>query len=118
MLPVQAYEEMKIMLPAQAHQPTGKFLVVNDVWDFDNIGVSRGVPERHQPGGSIGFLDGTICTIVKTEKYLICAECDRGPLGVVCNVTRADGTEEALHLLSIESLSTGGSINEEAAALD
>ena len=46
-------------------QPTGdtlkKFWLVQDMYDFENVGFSK--------------------TINGTEKYLICADCEIGPIG-------------------------------------
>jgi hypothetical protein len=41
-----------------------KFLRIDDVWDFDNIGVSKNFDNKHD-----------------IERLIICSDCDRGPLG-------------------------------------
>ncbi|CEP21090.1 unnamed protein product [Cyberlindnera jadinii] len=47
---------------------TDNFIIVDDVWDFDNIGVSKPTDQFVESG-------------VKVERLIICSECDRGPLG-------------------------------------
>ncbi|EMG47930.1 DSS4 Protein DSS4 [Candida maltosa Xu316] len=54
---------------------TNKFYKINDVWDFDNIGVSR--PDHE---GEVTVVDDGDDEI-HIERYLICSECDKGPLG-------------------------------------
>lgn len=49
------------------------FFEVADVWDFDNIGVSR-VAEELKSSEAVGQLS-------KVERLLVCGECDRGPIG-------------------------------------
>jgi hypothetical protein len=49
-------------------EDSNKFFIVNDVWDFDNIGVSK--PTSQFTGSDYPI-----------ERLIICSECDRGPLG-------------------------------------
>lgn len=90
------------------------FLLVNDVWDFDNIGVSKEIPpsfndEHHkdQEFDNIEFVyNGETLYIKKCVKYLICADCDRGPIGLVCRVSKHDHEatpELEVYLLSLEN---------------
>ncbi|KAH3687607.1 hypothetical protein WICPIJ_001417 [Wickerhamomyces pijperi] len=51
----------------------GSFIKVSDVWDFDNIGVSKEFPD-----------DITISNGVNVERLIICSDCERGPLGFAC----------------------------------
>ncbi|CAK9437242.1 uncharacterized protein LODBEIA_P16200 [Lodderomyces beijingensis] len=56
---------------------TTKFYQIDDVWDFDNIGVSR-------PSDAISSQTPIMAKNneqVHVERLLICSECDRGPLG-------------------------------------
>lgn len=46
-----------------------QFFMVNDIYDFDNIGVTKPVEND-------------------TLKYLICADCEVGPLGWYCISTK------------------------------
>lgn len=46
----------------------GVFIKVDDVWDFDNIGVSK----KFEPSEE---------NEKKLERLVICSECERGPLG-------------------------------------
>lgn len=57
--------------------PTSLFYKINDVWDFDNIGVSRPSDDIKQP--IIRENDKTLN--IKIERLLICSECDKGPIG-------------------------------------
>lgn len=50
-----------------------QFFKVNDVWDFDNIGVLR--PAELKTELSV------VGPLAKVERLLICSDCDRGPLG-------------------------------------
>lgn len=50
-----------------------RFLRFASMWDFDNIGVSR--PEVEVAPPSVELETVTI------HRYLVCADCDRGPLG-------------------------------------
>lgn len=52
-----------------------EFYQINDVWDFDNIGVSRPDDIKTEP------VVGHDQVHVKLERYLICSECEKGPLG-------------------------------------
>ncbi|KAI5968253.1 hypothetical protein CANMA_002469 [Candida margitis] len=60
---------------------TTAFYSIGDVWDFDNIGVSK--PSEVLPDpivvGANGHEDES--EKVDVERLLICSECDRGPLG-------------------------------------
>lgn len=58
--------------------PPTEFYQINDVWDFDNIGVSRPSLDIKQP--VISGEDGKDLAIV-IERLLICSECDKGPIG-------------------------------------
>lgn len=49
------------------------FFELDDVWDFDNIGVSK-VALQLQSSLKVGDLE-------KVERLLVCSECDQGPLG-------------------------------------
>lgn len=50
-----------------------QFFEIDDVWDFDNIGVSKVAPQL-QASLKVGELE-------KVERLLVCSECDQGPLG-------------------------------------
>jgi hypothetical protein len=53
------------------------FYIINDVWDFDNIGVLRPTADIQQP-----IIEGDDSNLdIKIERLLICSECDKGPLG-------------------------------------
>lgn len=49
------------------------FFKVNDMWDFDNIGVSR--PMNEAKDFKVDDKNFSI------ERLLICSECDKGPIG-------------------------------------
>lgn len=72
-----------VSLPQGLEENTNHFFYrVRDVWDFDNIGVSR------PTGGPTKIIveDKTILV----DRLLVCSECDRGPLGFA-------GVEEPMH---------------------
>lgn len=70
-----APQMMGISKESEVH--TGRFYTIDDVWDFDNMAVSRATDTLSEPtikenGEEVKF---------KIERILICSECDRGPLG-------------------------------------
>lgn len=116
-LPEGAYSQFKLLENrAEGYAPTSdnNFLVVPDVWDFDNIGVSRDIPSSLL--GDLGDKDeftfdygDSSWKIKKCLKYLICADCDKGPIGLICQVQDQDNDEEkVIHLLSLRSLQVVG----------
>ncbi|CUM54026.1 unnamed protein product [Debaryomyces tyrocola] len=54
-----------------------QFFKINDVWDFDNIGVSRPSSDIKQPV----IEENNKVLNIKIERLLICSECDKGPIG-------------------------------------
>lgn len=54
-----------------------KFFKIDDVWDFDNIGVSRPSGDIKQPI----IEENNKVLNIKIERLLICSECDKGPIG-------------------------------------
>ncbi|SGZ38116.1 uncharacterized protein HGUI_00316 [Hanseniaspora guilliermondii] len=77
-----------------------EFLVTASFWEFDNIGVSRSIE-------SLKLEDDTQYTLTfnKAEyllkaatKYLICGECDKGPLGVIVDVEEINNPENKRQL--------------------
>ncbi|SCU83404.1 LAME_0C05050g1_1 [Lachancea meyersii CBS 8951] len=112
-LPTGISEKLRLMLPSKHATSDGLFTVFEDIWDFDNIGVSRAISE-----GSVDIFDkrdaekvmftwrGNSYVLSKLQKYLICADCDRGPLGVVCEVRSSKNSDETLtlNMLSLRSV--------------
>ncbi|QLG71307.1 hypothetical protein HG535_0B03460 [Zygotorulaspora mrakii] len=114
LLPSSVLRDAKLMQlskkPSETQQ-TNEFLLVNDVWDFDNIGVSKEVPEgftneenmrevQFEHGGSFWRMD-------KCLKYLICSDCDKGPIGFGCslsNQAQRGAQNKVVYLLSLESV--------------
>ena len=70
-------ENAPVMTKVSPQSSNNVFYIINDVWDFDNIGVSRPSEDLSQP--SI-VLDGKVLEVA-IQRLLICGECDRGPLG-------------------------------------
>ncbi|SCV04100.1 LAMI_0H13410g1_1 [Lachancea mirantina] len=104
-VPEQVYTKMKLLQNSRERTLRGgQFLVFDDVWDFDNIGVSRSLPVELRNATSGFALDDDSLTVNEVSKYLICADCDRGPLGAVCEVKTADGGVKVVHLLSLASV--------------
>lgn len=79
---------------ADAHETANEFYVVNDVWDFDNIGVSRPTDEAPTPD----IADFTI------QRLLVCSECDRGPLGFAGYAGTDDDVKKLRYYLSSTSV--------------
>ncbi|QHS76743.1 guanine nucleotide exchange factor DSS4 [Saccharomyces paradoxus] len=116
-LPEQVYSEFKLLENRTTRDippNESKFLVVSDVWDFDNVGVSREIPSSLL--GDLGDKNEFVFEygnsnwkIKKCLKYLICADCDKGPIGIICQVQDQENDEErVLHLLSLRSLQIMG----------
>ncbi|CAY68572.1 uncharacterized protein PAS_FragB_0076 [Komagataella phaffii GS115] len=61
-----------------------KFYQVNDMWTFDNIGVSK--PTSMDDEFSITIDGGSVP--VHIERYLTCADCDKGPIGIAGSVNK------------------------------
>lgn len=74
------------------------FFHVGDVWDFDNIGVSRPAAELEHPK----FADED--TDFKIERLLICSECDRGPLGFAGFFNGENDVQKLSYFLSCSSV--------------
>lgn len=73
------------------------FLRIKDVWDFDNIGVSKAVLELVE-SQAVGDL-------AKLERLLICSECDQGPIGFAGFVNADDTDHKQLsYYLSCENV--------------
>lgn len=64
------------------------FYKVEDVWDFDNVGVSR--PSAGMAGPKIGDEKFNV------ERLLVCSECDRGPIGFAGVSETQNNTHENL----------------------
>lgn len=65
-------------VPANTIEGVSDYFRVEDVWDFDNIGVSKPSEDLKQP--TIKNKDASI-SLFKIERLLICSECDKGPIG-------------------------------------
>lgn len=73
------------------------YLQVQDVWDFDNIGVSRAVPEL--------LKEEDVGNLAKVERLLICSECDKGPIGFAGYIEGNETDHKKLqYYLSCESV--------------
>ncbi|CAD6651346.1 BAH_G0054870.mRNA.1.CDS.1 [Saccharomyces cerevisiae] len=116
-LPEQVHSEFKLLENRTMRDATpseSNFLVVPDVWDFDNVGVSREIPSSIlgdlSDKSDFAFEYGNSSwKIKKCLKYLICADCDKGPIGIICQVQDQTKNEErVLHLLSLRSLQIMG----------
>ncbi|KAK6202998.1 Mss4-like protein [Scheffersomyces amazonensis] len=58
---------------------SSEFYQVNDVWDFDNVGVSRPSDELQR---ELIHINDDPSIQFKIERVLICSECDKGPIGL------------------------------------
>lgn len=71
-----------------------QFYVVNDVWDFDNIGVSK-LAE--------GFANPEIDDF-NLQRLIVCSECDRGPLGFAGFIGSESDVKNLKYYLSAASV--------------
>lgn len=81
---------------ARINQDTKNFFKVNDVWDFDNIGVSKPSDDLKNPEIDTKFF--------KIERLLVCSECDRGPLGFAGHETEQKDVNQLKYFLSCSSV--------------
>lgn len=65
-------------IPANTIDGVSDYFRIEDVWDFDNIGVSKPSDQLKQP--IVKNKDQSI-SLFKIERLLICSECDKGPIG-------------------------------------
>ena len=77
-----------------ANEIAHEFYVINDVWEFYNIGVSK--PTEETPTSTIP--DFTI------QRLLVCSECDRGPLGFAGYTGSDDDVKKLRYYLSFTSV--------------
>lgn len=73
LVPKLAASKVQIGNAPEMAGEASEFYFIEDVWEFDNIGVSRAVPELKK-SEAVGDLS-------KVERLLICSECDKGPIG-------------------------------------
>lgn len=66
-----------VQLSDDSENTATQFFKINDVWDFDNIGVSRPSDDIKQPI----IEENNEILKIKIERLLICSECDKGPIG-------------------------------------
>ncbi|CCE62730.1 hypothetical protein TPHA_0D00870 [Tetrapisispora phaffii CBS 4417] len=105
----EIYAAFKLMQQKDGSH-NNKFMIVNDIWDFDNVGVSRDIPEQvvDNNGELIEVeISDEQWSISKCLKYLLCADCDKGPIGMVCELTnkRDNSITKTINLLSLNSVS-------------
>lgn len=74
------------------------FFRVGDMWDFDNIGVSRPLQENKD-----FKIDDKVFDI---ERILICSECDKGPIGFAGHFNNDENKspQNLLYFLSCKSM--------------
>lgn len=75
-----------------------EFFKIKDMWDFDNIGVSRPMEQIENfavRGNSFNI-----------ERLLICSECDKGPIGFAGHFAKDDAANpnNMTYFLSCESM--------------
>ncbi|OWB78248.1 hypothetical protein B5S32_g2436 [[Candida] boidinii] len=79
-----------------------KLIKLNDMWDFDNIGVSRPNSNLINESFIIKDIDHSDTEILKEDigksieiiRYLVCADCDRGPIGIAANILDSVSEEQ------------------------
>ena len=84
-----------------------EFLVTDSFWEFDNIGVSRSIEALKLEDSTeykITFNESNY--LIKTAtKYLICGDCDKGPLGIIAQVEEEGNAENKRELCLLSSVS-------------
>ncbi|ODV67175.1 Mss4-like protein [Hyphopichia burtonii NRRL Y-1933] len=79
-----------------------QFYKVNDVWDFDNIGVSKPANDLKQP--IIKDSQDSEPIEFKIERLLVCSECDKGPLGFAGHQDNNTDVKSLKYFLSCKSV--------------
>lgn len=106
-LPINVLDTFQLMQHKDSldiETKTTEFLLIKDVWDFDNIGVSKDLPSIKDISEEFTFEEKT-WKIIKHVKYLICADCDKGPIGIVCSISNGE-QELTVYMLSLSSVSS------------
>ncbi|KAH3901793.1 guanine nucleotide exchange factor DSS4 SCDLUD_001572 [Saccharomycodes ludwigii] len=112
-LPLSVYDDYKLLLKNKDTKATGKFLIVGNIWDFDNIGVSKTLSFFENKDDNMSKLefvnpiDNKRYNITQIFKYLICSDCEKGPLGIICKaklLNDENSTVIELNLLSLDSI--------------
>lgn len=77
-----------------------EFLVTDSFWEFDNIGVSRSIESLKLEDDSHYTLtfNNAEYLLKAATKYLICGECDKGPVGVIVQVEEIKNPENRREL--------------------
>lgn len=80
-------------------QETSLFYQVDDVWKFDNIGVSRPSKLQEIPPKVNGE------KVLEIERLLICSDCDKGPIGCAGHIEGEPKEVNSLrYFLSVNSV--------------
>lgn len=78
---IQLEQTPTMMMPSgETKHEEEYFFRIDDVWDFDNIGVSRPASDLAMPILIPGTGEDDKIQL-EIERLLICSECDKGPLG-------------------------------------
>ncbi|KAL3239911.1 guanine nucleotide exchange factor DSS4 [Nakaseomyces bracarensis] len=113
-LPARIMEKYKFMESRSEAEANPKeeyeFLIVPEFFDFENIAVSRELCEVEEDKENPEFKfkwDGHEWELIFCQRYLACAECDRGPIGMLCHIQDANDRSNTrrICLLSISSVS-------------
>ncbi|KAH3676267.1 hypothetical protein WICMUC_002144 [Wickerhamomyces mucosus] len=68
-----------------------KYIKIDDVWDFDNIGVSKEFNQDQSDS-------------VKLERLIICSDCERGPLGFATFEDNSTDVKDLKYYLHLDSV--------------
>lgn len=77
-----------------------EYFMIQDVWDFDNIGVSKPSTDSGLVKFSANDRDGQI----RLERLLTCSECDKGPIGFAGHIGEETDVKKLLYFLSCSSV--------------
>lgn len=82
--------------PQETSGDSNVFFKVDDVWNFDNIAVSKPLPDLSTP-----VIDSAP---FKIERLLICSECSRGPIGFAGHESEDTHVNKLVYYLSSSSV--------------
>lgn len=77
-----------------------EYLMIQDVWDFDNIGVSKPSIDSCV----IKFCANDRNGQIRLERLLTCSECDKGPIGFAGHSEEETDVQKLLYFLSCSSV--------------
>lgn len=93
--PETVYVDPERLEIVKCEKESRKYYRIDNAWDFDNIGVSKATEDIQQPKIAENAGDSEKLRDIQVVRYLVCPDCERGPLGFAGIVKQH--REEDLH---------------------